>query len=107
MKLEEFVKESLLQIISGVKEANESIEAKDASVNPVSMGKAQVHERTYLSIPVQNIEFDVAVSVSEGAKAGGGLTVMGMGVKGGVSETSSTVSRIRFQVPIALPRGKS
>ena len=105
MKLQEFVKESLLQVINGVKEANESLDDNRGSVNPA--GRGPPNGRTVGGVPLQDVEFDIAVLVSEGSDMGGGLTVMGIGGKGSISETNSSVSRIKFQVPVALPRGNS
>ncbi len=47
----------------------------------------------------------MAVTVSEESGLSGGISVLGLGlgVKGATSDTSSSVSRIRFRVPVALP----
>ena len=105
MKLQEFVKESLLQVINGVNEANEGIEESGGSVNPAGM--VTTYGRTSGGVLLQDVEFDVAVSISEDSDLGGDLTVMGIGAKESISETSSRVSRIKFQVPVILPQGKS
>jgi hypothetical protein len=53
------------------------------------------------------IEFDVAVTAGETQSQGGsgGITIVGLGLKGeGKAETANTtVSRVRFSVPIGYP----
>jgi len=54
------------------------------------------------------VEFDIAISSSEGLSGGGGVKVVGFfdaGAKG--EQSSGTTSRVRFSVPILLPRAKS
>ena len=55
---------------------------------------------------LSDIDFDVAVTVSEGksVEGSGGLSVMGvsLGGKGG-SEQNSFVSRIKFSIPVSYP----
>lgn len=57
---------------------------------------------------VHFVDFDVAVTTDSTADAKGGLSlkVAGIGVEGGggMAERDSVVSRIKFQVPIVLPR---
>ena len=71
-----------------------------------------VDTHTSATAKVQEIEFDIALTVETGGtkNAGGQLTVMGVGV-GGKAETStrsSTISRVKFSVPVILPSaGKS
>ncbi|MBA2368446.1 MAG: hypothetical protein H0V82_05415 [Candidatus Protochlamydia sp.] len=56
---------------------------------------------------LSDIEFDFALTVSEGksCKGGGGLSVMGLSIggKGGSDQTNSSVSRIKFSIPISYP----
>ena len=59
---------------------------------------------------VQNVNFDVAVTVSESGESGAGLQVGAFGVGGkmggGSKRARSEVSRIKFVVPVVLPRGE-
>ena len=107
MNLQQFVKESLLQVIGGVTEAQDEAPEKPGKINPLpdSYGVNQ-SAGLYQGTTIQHIDFDVAVTVSEGTQASGGLTVLGMGAKGGITESSSYVSRLKFRVPVALPPGK-
>src|SRR5438034_9685323 len=86
MDLETFVAETLKQIIRGITDVqNEGVHVNLQKVQPV--------------------DFDVAVMVNEGAdkKGGAGLFVAGLGLGGQVaaSSSNSSVSRIKFTVPLA------
>ena len=105
MELKDFVAETLKQIVKGVKAAQQSKDCEGASVNPkgfvlnISSGQTQ-----RVSDPKpREIDFDVALMVVEGSEKKAGLTVWGIG--GGLSANSSntSVSRIRFSVPVILP----
>ena len=119
MKLEEFIATTLTQIINGVQKAQ--LDTKDATVeqgetalvNPKFVYGADdapkgKHYPMVGGGIVQMVDFDVAVTTQESAdvKAGLGVFVAGFsfGTKGGVSSQDSAISRIKFQVPIALPR---
>jgi len=110
MKLQEFVGETLKEIIAGVIEAQEYAAGQNAGVNPRSkhIGEPRsirIDDRTREAL--QNVEFDVAVTSTEGSetKAGAGIFVaaIGLGAQGRTDISSSTVSRIKFSVPVALP----
>lgn len=121
MNVEEFVDTSLRQIIAGVKKAQEVTRLPDKHpseadvVNPKLMyGADPAPKGKYFATNDRNlvhfVDFDVAVttdSTSEG-KAGLSLKVagIGLGVGGGGSDRDSVVSRIKFQVPIVLPRSR-
>ena len=106
MDLETFVAETLRQLIAGVKKAQESTQVEGANINP------DVAWPTYAALAqnkIQKVEFDVAVTATEGSEKKAGIGVaMAMFVAGGEA-TSNTVntsiSRIRFAVPIILPEG--
>ena len=107
MKLQDFVKSSLVDIAQGVKDAQEEI-GESATINPRRRGAAASNIGVVDGRSVQSIKFDVAVTTSEGAegKAGAGLFVagVGLGAKGSVSAGNSAISRVKFQVPVTLPK---
>jgi hypothetical protein len=88
MELETFVAKSLAEIIDGVKAA------KNNGVN--------VYNHS-----AKDVDFDVAVTVTEGADKKGGVGVFvagfGIGAQGSTSASNSSVSRIKFTVPVFLP----
>jgi hypothetical protein len=101
MNLEDFVKESLGQIFRGVQGAASVAKATGATIDPRQYGVPGTTDDFGRNI--QSIMFDVAVTVTETGDVKGGISVMGIGVKGAASELSSTVSRIKFNVPVVLP----
>jgi hypothetical protein len=119
MDLEEFVESSLRQIITGVRKAQEAtrLADKDPSeadlVNPAIMYGADSapkgkHFATMDRNLVHFVSFDVAVTSDETIEAKGGVAikVAGFGINAGAggTEKDTVVSRIKFEVPIALPR---
>ncbi|EGQ8391447.1 TPA: hypothetical protein ACMDPN_003516 [Vibrio cholerae] len=103
MELDKFVLETLTMISKGVSEAQENCIKYGVSINDVPVGTANnigfVNHST-----IQNVEFDVAV-VTEDASAGEGkISVMGIGIGGGVSSKDMVTSRIKFIVPMTYAR---
>ena len=121
MKLQEFVTETLTQVLAGVQDAQTKIETDDydptrsAKISPpISTTAERLESKGYridaYERPVQNIEFDVAVTVNETmeAKGGAGLLVatIGLGARAEVGSTDTTVHRIKFAVPVVLPKSR-
>ena len=111
MKLQEFITETLKQIVTGVKEAQEYAIKEGAKVNPAVHYNITPKEHRITNDgegqDIQDIEFDVAVTSSEGSKTKGGAGIMvatiGLGVQARTDTTSSSISHIKFKVPVALP----
>jgi hypothetical protein len=109
MKLQEFIAETLKAYIAGVKDAQEYAAEYDARVNPPTLPGDTRVQRRQSDAPqdVQDVEFDVAVTSSEGSttKGGAGIFVaaIGMGVQAKADTTNSSISRIKFKVPVGLP----
>jgi len=98
MELQDFIGETLKQIISGVKNAQESAIELGAKVNP----------RGGSTVEMRNIHFDVAVSTSEGTETKGGIGVFvnpvgSVGSQDQSDVANSSMSRIKFSVPVKLP----
>ncbi len=120
MNLEEFVEVSLKQIISGVKKAQESTKLRNKHlseadlINPEIMyGADSAPKGKYFATIQRNlvhfVEFDVAVSADSSIEAKGGFSLKVAGLAGveagaGGSEKESSISRVKFNVPIQLPR---
>jgi hypothetical protein len=118
VNLQEFVAQTLIEIAAAVREADEELKASGAIVNPRSViGAGQDKANVYGYIEdrdqkkslraVHSVEFDVAVTAVEGKESKGGIGIVvgsiGLGSQGRSEESSSSVSRIKFKVPIALP----
>lgn len=112
MELKEFVAATLAQIVEGVQLAQSRTKTTSAVVNPQldsSSGKeGSFHRGTGTFI--REIEFDVAVTTMEasGTKGGVGIFVgaIGLGSQGQSDAAKTQLSRIKFAVPLLLPRGE-
>ncbi|MBP6260958.1 MAG: hypothetical protein KA361_00855 [Chromatiaceae bacterium] len=112
MDLKEFVSQTLLQIIEGVHECQEQAKAFGAEVNPhlnsthTEMGKQNILWAG--GRPAQIVQFDVALTVIEGTGTKGGIGIfagaINLGSSGQSQSESSIVSRIKFGVPMVLPK---
>jgi len=103
MDLQEFIAESLREILEGVKtaqkgETGDNINADsygiDLGGNLISAGRNGVFTR---------VDFDVSVSAETGGKAGGNLKVFGVGVEGGGEHKAGSANRLTFSIPVRLP----
>lgn len=104
MELNEFIAATLSEIQRGVQAAiSDTIKSGvNGAINPVwgttkDIGAAHI----------QNVHFDIAVTVVEkvSGQVGGGIKVVGVNLGGGGSGASETteVSRIQFSIPIVPP----
>ncbi len=110
--LEDFVAETLSQIIRGVQKAQDAVAGTGAMVSPQmqslstkdTIGQALGGHSTQ---PVYNVDFAIAVTVSEKAASSGGLAfiigVVTAGAHAKSEQDAGSTSRIRFSVPIVLP----
>ena len=109
MELKNFVAETLRQIIAGVKEVQDEAESMGAKVNPNHIASEDKSLMWVIGMDqvVQVVEFDVAVTTTEGDKAKGGIGIfvgpLGVGVQGENETVNSTQNRIKFSVPVKLP----
>ncbi len=107
MELREFVKGTLVEIVGGVVDAQneETVKKNGASVVPVGRGPVEDPIARY-----QEVSFDVAVTAREGTATKGGLGIfvgpIGVGTQGQSEAGESSVSRVRFTVPVQLPGQK-
>lgn len=112
MNLEEFIRDTLVQIAKGAKAAGKDVAELGGSVNPASViqdakGRT-IYQEDGTSAPlVERIAFDIAVTMSSTVEAGSELVrvaVLNPGKR--KSETLAPAeSRIRFEIPILLPFG--
>jgi len=110
MKLDDFVSETLKQIIKGVVAAQEFGNSKNAKVNPIT---ARFHSSTEghtfcqeTGVPLQHVAFDVAVTIAEEqTETEGGESIGSISVSPASSSSTqnSSISRIKFEVPVLLP----
>ena len=116
VKLEDFISQSLIQIINGVKAAQahakehnaEIISNRMNTINSSSGSTVYMDQNEYIYPQVfQSIEFDIAVTASShgGIKGGMGIVipVIGIGYNATKTNENSSISRIKFSIPIVLP----
>lgn len=114
MELQEFVSRTLISVVEGVIAAQAKYDhtGDERIINPpVRAGSdaREVHVRGGLA--PQSVEFDVAVTASESTETKGGIGIhvgaFGLGSQGKSDAANTSVSRIRFTVPIMLPLQKA
>lgn len=111
MDLKEFVTQTLTQIIEGVRDAQTRGKELTAEVNPhLDTSAEQAGKQGFLNaggqfVPI--VQFDVALTVTEGTGTKGGIGVFAgaifLGSSGQSQNESSSVSRVKFSVPVRLP----
>ena len=114
MNLDEFISGTLKAIIKGVKDSQQFATDNGARVNPI---RFQSKETEFVFFnkeegvrQLSKINFDIAVTVSNQSESGigGGITVFAanLGGKKMDTEMNQTISRIKFDVDVALPHVK-
>ncbi|MDR1459612.1 MAG: hypothetical protein LBI60_05305 [Bacteroidales bacterium] len=107
MELDEFIKETLVKILKGVKEAQSAAGEYDAYINPVTGSGAtmvKIHDRL---CNIQNVEFEIALTGTEGSEGTTGIGVwfggIGMGAKGKEEAENKSATGVKFSIPVSLP----
>ena len=120
MELEEFVSETIQQIVAGVATAKEAVARQrnsgehKAEVNPEKIAlltKGGMQEPPMIDAAtnrlLDKLHFDVAVTVTEGSTEKGGIGIfvgpVGVGAQAQAETANQSVSRIQFAVPIFYP----
>ncbi|BCK63417.1 hypothetical protein KAM338_34090 [Aeromonas caviae] len=101
MQLDEFVKATIMQVVKGVKDAQEEAAEYGAVVNPRGLEGQGMRKET-------SIAFDVALTVTgtNSEEIGGKLTVasiLNLGGKVTESDARQETSRVQFDVSVSLP----
>jgi hypothetical protein len=109
MDLSEFIRETLRGIVTGV--ANAQADAEIGKYISPTFRFEMGHQKDHRGVFVHGsnnhtvVEFDVAVTSETAAGAKGGFKVLVLGSASVDAEhTRGTASRIKFSVPILLPR---
>lgn len=113
MDLQEFITETLTQIVQGVEAAQKNVSSYGAEINPKLVGTVDTVSKGGGGIKTKNgnyaqmVEFDVAVTAIEGSgkKAGIGVVsgIVSLGTTGQTNNENSTTSKLRFKIPLSLP----
>ena len=112
MDLKEFVAQTLGQIIGGVKAAQAEATVLGGEVNPhLNTTHSELGKQGFLWAGgryAQVVQFDVALTVIEGTGTKGGIGVfagaINLGSSGESKAESTSVSRVKFSVPLVLPK---
>ncbi|MBJ7575469.1 hypothetical protein [Luteimonas sp. MC1828] len=112
MDLKDFVSQTLVQIATGVKDAQAQVKDLGGTVNPsLNSGHELAGKLGFLytrdSSMAPVVQFDVALTVAEGSGTKGGIGVfagaVNLGSSGQSQSEQSSVSRVKFAVPLTLP----
>ncbi len=121
INIEEFVKASLVGIMSGIRGAQKEYQKSNSAYAPLISpafapplsdlgGGTKGH-----ADKIYDLEFDLAVTVDESSSSKfsgtaeikvAGLNTVGLGVSSESKGSQSTVSRIRFKIPVRYPLAK-
>ncbi len=122
MELQQFVTESLNQILKGISEAQRTNCYNGIEINPSLrhyidrdrddwVGAQHKLPGDVLLTPegrvVVMVHFDIAVTVSEGTGTKGGIGVfagaVGLGTQGQSDKSSTSATKLEFKVPVVFP----
>lgn len=111
MDLREFVTETLVQIVEGVRDAHAQARERGAQVNPHLSTSAELAVKHGILIAdgqaAQLVQFGVALTAKEGTGTKGGIGVVAgvfnLGTTGQSQAETSSLSRVKFSVPLVLP----
>ena len=114
MDISDFIKETIRQVCDGITWASRDCSQSGVIVNPaISVGEngdffiPKTPSSIAMQRRVQKIDFDIAVEATETTEKSGqaGVAIHVVSGKGNYTkgQTSSTISRISFSVPICLP----
>ena len=130
MDLKDFIKETIIQISESVIEIQEHFDSKkiNAIVNPRELEKnynssypalysplghrldGTEYQKNNVARMVENIEFDIAVTVETNSEkeVGGKLKILDIGIGAEANETNkaANVSKVKFKIPLVLPHGR-
>jgi hypothetical protein len=100
MDVRDFIDMTLKEIVAGITkaQASEGGEAINAEMGDVSVSGNLISTKG--AGLFTRVDFDVAVSAEGTGRAGGSLTVFGVGVKAGGESKSGYANRILFSVPV-------
>lgn len=107
MNLEEFIKESISNIVRGVECSQKELENTNAVINP-----STINEKGFIDSrgrrKVVDVQFDVAVTVEniDEGKKGFKIAVadiLSLGANSQEKTANQVISRIAFEIPVLLP----
>jgi hypothetical protein len=113
MELKEFIKTTLVDIIEGIEMAQNELKGKNCVINPAhnpDPKQKRVEGDSAKRIgDNRDVEFEVVLSLSDSTSDKASLGVwfanMGIGAQRKTDETASSVTSVKFSVPIVYTSG--
>lgn len=107
MELKDFIKGAISDIAMAISELNSEMSTIGLTVNPMDESNTY-NDCVRLNYDndermVKDIEFNLSISVSESSETGGGIRINVLSAGMNKEFTSSTVSTIRFSIPVVYP----
>lgn len=112
MELKDFVAQTLVQIVEGIDQANDSLSNKSAFVASSNIKTSEdikyYYDKDRTLHYVSNVDFDVAINIQDSQSKTGGanievFSVLNIGGKGEKGLINTSTNRIKFTLPLALP----
>ena len=115
MEVKEFIKQTIVQISDAITESQKELESKNVIINPERTAIGHKGDK-YLQKAgqrfIQNIDFEIIVTLEEQNKKGGKASinvanVFSIGGDKGISVENINQHKLKFSLPIALPTTKT
>jgi hypothetical protein len=109
MNVAEFVEETLSEILSGIRAAQNK--EGGGAIGSAGLSWLPNHRPNTLLLPggldavFTSVEFDVSVVAETSGGGKGGLKVWSVGVEAGGQHSNQQTSRVRFAVQLKIPSG--
>jgi hypothetical protein len=113
MELSQFVRSTLVELIEGIQKAQVEVKDTGGKINPYQFS-SNPHLGYYcvagegINVPINQVHFEVVLAQVHGdnKKEGIGVFLMsiGVGAQTEQAQSSNTLSRITFEVPVAFPQ---
>ncbi len=108
MELQEFIKNTLVDITNGIVEAQKELKDTGCLVNPLGDDKNNYIENDARDGCrfIQKVKMNIVLNITKGTKAKSGIGVAQV-IKAGIdtekSNTNNEVTSIQFEIPISFP----
>jgi hypothetical protein len=111
MELKEFIEETILQIVEGVKSAQDKTKGTGTKINPDGIFLNIATEQNLRGergehVSVINYEIAITETKGKGGKAGIGVFFgnIGIGAEEKTDTKNMSVNSIKFSIPVILPK---
>lgn len=109
MELKNFIKDVIVEVFEGVKEAQSTIKEDGSVINPYDWYNPNFQkEDAFAVLEKTHIEFEVAITVSDSTESKGRIGIyignMGVGAQGKNSSGNESISKIKFSIPVKYPQ---